>query len=37
MELTFEKINGQWVAEFEATSDFNINLDRVSKGTLTIY
>lgn len=37
MELTFEKIDGQWVAEFEATSDFNINLDRVGKGALVIY
>ena len=37
MELTFEKIDGQWVAEFEATSDFNINLDRVGKGALAIY
>lgn len=37
MELAFQKIDGQWVAEFEATSDFNINLDRVSKGALTIY
>ena len=37
MELAFQKIDGQWVAEFEATSDFNINLDRVSKGALVIY
>ena len=37
MELTFEKIDGQWVAEFEATSDFNINLDRAGKGALVIY
>lgn len=37
MELSFQKIDGQWVAEFEATSDFNINLDRVGKGALVIY
>ena len=37
MELQFTKQGGEWVAEFEATSDFNINLDRTNKGYFLIY
>lgn len=36
MELVFNKIENEWVAEFEATSDFNLHLERVKNGFLEI-
>lgn len=37
MELTFNKNEkSDWVAEFEATGDFNLHLERDQKGTITI-
>lgn len=36
-QLTFNKTNDQWVAEFEATADFNLHIERSDVGTLGIY
>ena len=36
MELVFNQIDKNWVAEFEATSDFNLHLERESMGWLTV-
>lgn len=36
-QLSFTKTNNQWVAEFEATADFNIHIERASNGTLGLY
>lgn len=36
MELKFEKLNGLYVAEFEATSDFNLHVERNQRGAFTI-
>lgn len=36
-QLTFTKNNNQWVAEFEATADFNLHIERNDVGTLGIY
>jgi hypothetical protein len=37
MELTFiENKQKDWEAEFEASGDFNLHLERDSKGTITI-
>lgn len=37
MELTFNKVSeSQWEATFEASSDFNIHLERNNKGSITI-
>jgi hypothetical protein len=36
-QLTFTKTNNQWVAEFEATADFNLHIERNDVGTLGIY
>ena len=30
MEINFNNTNGLWVAEFEATSDFNVHLERTN-------
>lgn len=36
MELIFEKEHGMYVAEFQATGDFNIHLERNDRGLLNI-
>ena len=37
MELQFQKVNeNEWVAEFQATADFNLHLERVSSGSITV-
>lgn len=36
MEIKFEKLNGLYVAEFEATSDFNLHIERNQRGAFTI-
>lgn len=36
-QLTFNKTNNQWVAEFEATADFNLHIERASSGTIGLY
>ena len=37
MELTFNKTDNKWVAEFEAAAHFNLHLERDSEGRLDIY
>lgn len=37
MELTFEQIDGYWIAEFEVTSDFNLHIERDTEGRFDIY
>ena len=37
MDLIFSNDNGIWVAEFEATSDFNLHIERDTEGRLDIY
>ena len=37
MELTFNKTDNKWVAEFEAAAHFNLHLERNSEGRLDIY
>lgn len=37
MEITFEKVGNKYVAEFEATADFNIHIERAEQGTLEVY
>ena len=37
MEITFEKVGNKYVAEFEATADFNIHIERTEQGTLEVY
>ena len=36
MEINFNKIDGVWVAEFEATSDFNLHLERTEGGIVRV-
>ena len=36
MELNFNKEGNVWVAEFEATSDFNLHLERVDDGLIKV-
>ena len=36
MDLSFEKIENAWVAEFEVNSDFNLHLEREKTGFLEI-
>lgn len=36
MELIFEKEHGMYVAQFQATGDFNIHLERNDRGLLNI-
>ena len=36
MEINFTKQNGVWVAEFEATSDFNLHLERSTNGLIRL-
>lgn len=37
MELVFAKENNLYVAEFEATGDFNIHVEGVSEGNIAAY
>lgn len=38
MELAFIKTNtGSWVAEFEATADFNLHIERDGTGPIRVY
>lgn len=37
MELQFEKIGNKWVAEFEATGNFNLNVKRVKPSSVKVY
>ena len=37
MELTFNKVKNGYVAEFEATADFNIHLEREKAGMFDVY
>lgn len=37
MELTFEKVGNQYVAEFEAPSDFNLHIERNNTGVLEVH
>lgn len=37
MELTFTKTDGKWVAEFEATADFNLHIERDEIKDLRLY
>ena len=37
MELVFTKKNSLYVAEFEATGDFNLHVEGVVKGNITAY
>lgn len=37
MELTFSKVGGRYEAEFQATNDFNLHVERVKSGSIKIY
>lgn len=37
MELTFEKVGNQYVAEFQAPSDFNLHIEREEIGVLEVH
>lgn len=37
MNLDFEKKGSWWVAEFEATDDFNLHIERAGGGNIAIY
>ncbi len=37
MELQFEKIGKKWVAEFEATGNFNLNIERVAPEKIQVF
>lgn len=37
MEITFEKVGNKYVAEFEATADFNLHIERAEQATLEVY
>lgn len=37
MELVFNKVQSTWVAEFEATADFNLHLEGVKRGDIMVY
>lgn len=36
MELVFNKVENEWVAEFEATSDFNLHLERANTSYVVV-
>lgn len=36
MDLSFSKVGNEWVAEFEAPSDFNLHLERKDTGSLVV-
>ena len=37
MELIFSEQNNRWVAEFEATADFNLHIEGVAEGNISIF
>lgn len=37
MELIFKKQDKVWIAEFEATADFNLHIERDEPGILALY
>lgn len=37
MDITFNKVGELWEAEFEATADFNIHLERNKGGVFKVY
>lgn len=37
MELTFNKTDNKWVAEFQAPTHFNLHLERKDAGRLDLY
>ncbi|MBQ7854684.1 MAG: hypothetical protein IJ352_06665 [Muribaculaceae bacterium] len=37
MELEFKQLGSRWVAEMEVTSDFNLHVERVKSGSLSIF
>ena len=37
MDLVFREVEGKYVAEFTATSDFNLHIEREGKGSLALY
>lgn len=37
MELEFNRVGGRWVAEFEATGDFNLHVERKKRGSLALF
>lgn len=37
MELQFEKIGKKWVAKFEATGNFNLNIERVAPEKIQVF
>jgi hypothetical protein len=37
MELNFREEKGVYVAEFEATADFNLHIEREEKGSIAVY
>jgi hypothetical protein len=37
MNLSFSKVNDEWVAEFQATNSFNLHLEREGSGDISIY
>lgn len=37
MELTFQKTADRWVAEFEASADFNLHIEGVLEGNVSIF
>lgn len=36
MELNFQKIENEWVAEFQAPSNFNLHLERKERGAIVV-
>lgn len=37
MDLTFVKTGNSWVAEFEATANFNLHIERGQQGRVSVY
>lgn len=37
MELTFNKVNDAYVAEFTAEKDFNLHIERTDAGIISVY
>lgn len=36
MDLNFTKVENEWVAEFEATGNFNLHLERAKSGIIVV-
>lgn len=37
MDLTFNKVNNAYVAEFTAEKDFNLHIERAEAGAISVY